>query len=218
MAGNWRHNPLTSEAVAFRWLVVIAAGAATVIVVALVVGSLVASLWVLALIAWGILWLWRDYRSQPMSSEVTRGGDGRYRVLVMANQTVRSPLLAEAVLAATAERESEILLVVPALVSGAEEGLPAAVAASEHARQRMELTMLDLKEAGRRVRGKVERNTPSRALRDSLAEFPADEVIVSTLPPEQSHWLEHGVVERARIELGLPVQHVVGDGREQLDV
>ena len=41
--------------------------------------------------------------------------------------------------------------------------------------------------------------------------FPADEVIISTHPPEKSRWLETGVVERAREEIPLPVTHVVVD-------
>ena len=41
--------------------------------------------------------------------------------------------------------------------------------------------------------------------------FPADEVIISTHPPERSKWLERGVVERAREEVPLPITHVVVD-------
>jgi hypothetical protein len=41
--------------------------------------------------------------------------------------------------------------------------------------------------------------------------FQADEIVISTHPPERSHWLERGVVERARDEIDLPVTHVVVD-------
>lgn len=213
MAGKSRHNPLTSEAEAFRWVIVIAAGAATIIAVARLVAPLVAAIWGLLLVTSGVVFLWRDFsRSATSSKQVTRGGDGRHRVLVLANQTVRSPALLEAALAATANRASEILLVVPALVSGrAEPRSRGTDAAAEHARQRMELTLLDLKQNGRSVKGLVGDTEPSQALRTALVDFPADEVIVSTLPRERSHWLEQGVVERARIEIGIPIRHIVWD-------
>jgi hypothetical protein len=44
-----------------------------------------------------------------------------------------------------------------------------------------------------------------------LRAFPADELIISTHPPDRSKWLERGVVERARREVPLPVTHVVVD-------
>ena len=44
-----------------------------------------------------------------------------------------------------------------------------------------------------------------------LAGFPADEVIISTHPPQRSRWLERGVVDRARRDVDLPVTHVVVD-------
>jgi hypothetical protein len=49
------------------------------------------------------------------------------------------------------------------------------------------------------------------AIEDALAEFDADEVIISTHPPDRSNWLERGVVERARERIDLPVSHVVVD-------
>ena len=53
--------------------------------------------------------------------------------------------------------------------------------------------------------------TPTSRSRTRCASFAADEVIVSTHPPERSKWLERGVVERAKSEIPLPVTHVVVD-------
>ena len=62
------------------------------------------------------------------------------------------------------------------------------------------------------ARGEVgDHHDPNTAIEDALRVFPADEVIVSTHPPERSRWLESGVVERAERELPLPVTHVVVD-------
>jgi hypothetical protein len=52
---------------------------------------------------------------------------------------------------------------------------------------------------------------PNQAIEDMLRAFPADELIISTHPPDRSKWLERGVVERARREVPLPVTHVVVD-------
>lgn len=211
------HNPLKSEAVAFRWLVVIAGGAATVMVVTWLTRPLFGSLWALLLVIAGIVFVIRSARgAERQEVAVTEGGDGRYRVLVMANQTVRSPDLIEAALRATEDRgKSEILLVVPTLVrSRAALWASDTDAAAERARQRMELTLLDLKQAGRAARGRVGDTEPNQALADALAEFPADEIIISTLPAAASHWLEQGVVERARNEIALPVEHLVWDPRQ----
>jgi GABA permease len=64
---------------------------------------------------------------------------------------------------------------------------------------------------GLRARAEVGDCDPNVAMEDALREFGADEVIISTHPPDRSRWLERGVVERAREEVELPVTHVVVD-------
>jgi hypothetical protein len=66
--------------------------------------------------------------------------------------------------------------------------------------------------AGLRARGYVgDHHEPNSSLEDALRDFPADEVVISTHPPDRSHWLERGVVTRARNEVPLPITHVVVD-------
>jgi GABA permease len=64
---------------------------------------------------------------------------------------------------------------------------------------------------GLAARGEVGDSDPNVAIEDALGTFAADEVIISTHPPDRSRWLERGVVERARDELDLPITHVVVD-------
>ena len=52
---------------------------------------------------------------------------------------------------------------------------------------------------------------PIQAMEDALRTFGADEIIVSTHPEGRSHWLERGVVERARERCEAPITHVVVD-------
>lgn len=58
-------NPLKSEAEAFRWLLAIAAGAATVIAVTALTGPLVGALWALLLIIAAALYAWRRWQARP---------------------------------------------------------------------------------------------------------------------------------------------------------
>ncbi len=49
---------------------------------------------------------------------------------------------------------------------------------------------------------------PVQAAADALHDFPADEVIVSTLPPGVSRWIERDVVGALRERVRVPVAHV----------
>ncbi len=71
--------------------------------------------------------------------------------------------------------------------------------------------MLEIERLGLRAKGEIGDSDPNTAIEDALRAFPADEIVISTHPPERSHWLERGVVERAREEIDLPVTHVVVD-------
>jgi GABA permease len=50
-----------------------------------------------------------------------------------------------------------------------------------------------------------------QAIADGLCDFDADEIVIATHPEGRSHWLERGVVERAKERFDLPVTHVVVD-------
>jgi hypothetical protein len=207
------HNPLRSEADAFRWLVAIGIGAAIVIAVTLITRPAVGAAVGAAIVGFGGGLLWRSSRgSLPHRTEVSRGGDGRHRVLVVANQTVGGRSLLEEIRNRCRGRDSEVLVVTPALTgSRAEHWASDVDRAIEEARQRMELTVLAVKELGVRARGEVGDSEPNVAIEDALGAFPADELIISTFPPERSRWLERGVVSRAREEVPLPLTHVVVD-------
>ncbi len=206
------HNPLRSEGDAFRWAVAIGIGAASVVAVALLTRPVVGVLWAVALLVFAFLFVWRSSRgSLAGRTEVSRGGDGRHRVLVLSSQAVVVlPLLAEIERRARG-RGSEILIVIPALTGRAARWASDVDAAMGEARRRMELSLRALEEAGLRARGQVGDPDPNVALEDALRVFAADEVIVVVFPPDRSPQSEHGVVERARVETDLPVTHVVVD-------
>ncbi len=207
------HNPLRSEGDAFRWAVAIGIGAASVVAVTLLTRPVVGVLWAVAVLVFILVLAWRSSRgSLAGRTEVSRGGDGKHRVLVLSSQAVVvGPLLAE-IESRVRGRGSEILLVIPALTgSRAARWASDVDAAMGEARRQMELSLRSLERAGLRARGQVGDPDPNVALEDALHVFAADEVIIAVLPPDLSLRLEHGVVERAREETDLPVTHVVVD-------
>jgi hypothetical protein len=207
------HNPLRSEADAFRWVVVIGAGAASVIVLTLLTRPVVGVIWAVALLGFGAGVAYKSSRgSLSKRVAVTRGGDGKQRILVVANETVGGEELLAEIRNRCRGVDSEILVLTPALaVSRAEHWVSDVDEAIELARQRMELSLIELKDAGLKAKGEVGDSDPNIAIEDALRVFPADEILISTHPPERSRWLERGVVERAREEIDLPITHVVVD-------
>jgi GABA permease len=207
------HNPLKSEREAFRWLVVTGVAAGIVIVVTLLTRPAVGVAVAAAIIGFGLGLLWRASRGQePRTVAVSAGGDGRHRLLVVANETVGGAALREEIANRCRGRDSEILVVTPALpASRAAHWASDVDEAMELARQRMELSLIEIKRLGLRARGETGDSDPNVAIEDALRVFPADEIVISTHPPERSHWMERGVVERARSEIDLPISHVVVD-------
>lgn len=208
------HNPLRSEAEAFRLVVIFVAAAAVVIAVALIVDPLAGAI-VLAVELLAGLWLTlRGSRGTlPHTAEVARTDDGVHRILVVANETVGGRALLEEIRARADGGASEILVVVPALTSSALEHWSSDVdAALADARSRLDASLEEMAKAGLSASGHVgDHHEPAAAIEDALREFPADEVVISTHPLGRSRWLESGVVERAEADVPLPVTHVVVD-------
>src|ERR1700760_298365 len=127
------------------------------------------------------------------------------RILVIANQTATSPQLVAALRERARRGPVAFHLVVPALnsrlrhwLSDTDEAVLAAQRRAEQARAALGARGLDVStEAGDSV--------PLLAIEDALAQFAADEIVISTLPPDRSHWLEHDIVESAPPRFGIPV-------------
>lgn len=148
------------------------------------------------------------------------------RVLVVANRTTASPELGAALrrLAGTGAR---LHVVVPATVPGRSlhalaapgdpmAGLPTvAVELSvspeiirREAQQRLEALLAELHRDGIDATGEVGPSDPLAAIEGALADHPADELLISTLPSGLSKWLSRDLPSRAARRFGLPVTHV----------
>ena len=144
------------------------------------------------------------------------------RCLVVANHTLASEELLEVLRARAAPGDTEIHLVLPAsysdhytavmnaLTSEADTGM-FPVRTSDCRRIDLDrlTTALDrLHAAGIPATGEVGETNPIVAVRQVLAHQPADEIVVSTLPPGVSRWLRMDLPRRLARHFDLPVTHV----------
>lgn len=137
-------------------------------------------------------------------------GSPMRRVLVVANQTATSDALIAELQEYSAHGPVHLHLVVPALNGRLSHWLSATDEAVSAARRRAEAARAVLMAHGLAVSVEIGDSVPLLAIDDALAGFDADEIVISTLPPSESHWLEHDVVELARDRFAVPVRHVVG--------
>ena len=206
------HNPLRSEAEAFRFLIQVGLGAAVVIAVALITEPLYGAIVGAVLVGAGIGLAIQAARGTERQPIEVASGDGTHKIVVLANETVGGGELASEISSRCQGRDSSVLVVTPALTkSAAEHWASDTDEAREDAKARMEASVAALRGQGLSVTGQIGDSDPNQALADALREFGGDEVIISTHPPERSRWLERGVVDRAREEVGVPVTHVVVD-------
>jgi hypothetical protein len=207
------HNPLRSEADVFRLVVVIGVGAAAVVALTLLTRPVVGLILAAALAGFGVGLAWRGSRgSLPSEFAPTSNGDDKHRLLVVANETVAGQALLTEIARRCEGRDCEVFVVAPALA-----GSRAAHWASDIddaialARQRLQTSLDGVGRLGLSAEGEIGDSDPNLAIEDALRHFPADEVVISTHPPDRSRWLERGVVSRAQESLELPVTHVVVD-------
>jgi len=130
------------------------------------------------------------------------------RILVIANETVESELLAHAI---RAKEASQVLIVAPALNGRVRHWTSDDDDAHAAADERLRRSLDRLAASGIPANGMVGDADPLQAVADALRVFPAEELVVATHPEGRSNWLARGVVERARRRFGLPVVHLVVD-------
>jgi hypothetical protein len=105
----------------------------------------------------------------------------------------------------------EVLVVTPALNSPLRTWTSDEDGARAAAQERLDASLRRLRSLGVQARGEIGDSDPLQAIEDALRTFGADEIILSTHPEGRSHWLERGVVERARERFTAPITHVVVD-------
>ena len=208
------HWTLRSEADAFRLVVIFGIAAGAVIAVALLSDPAAGAILAAALLGLGVGFAWRGARgSEPHLTELAKApADGRHRILVVANETVGGRALLGEIRNRARGRECEILVITPALTRSQLQHWTSDVdEALAEAERRREQSVKAIESVGLRIRSEVGDSDPNMAIESALLRFPADELIISTHPPQRSRWLERGVVERARRDVNLPITHVIVD-------
>ena len=202
-------NPVRSEAEAFRfvWLTI---GYFALIVIASVIDTWL-GVAVFVVLTVGVVW-WVFRRRRPEAPErqaPAASPPGEHRVLVVANETVGGQELLAALKRCAEHRNARFLVVCPALNSPLRHWASDEDAARDAAQERLDTSLAVMRDARLDVRGEIGDGDPLQAVEDAIRTFRPDELVISTHPPGRSHWLERGVVDRARERFELPVTHVV---------
>jgi GABA permease len=137
------------------------------------------------------------------------------RVLVLANETANSSELLEELRRIGADNEASYYVMVPA--SPIETGVAAThgpldvwEATQKVAQKRLDYTLAALRSENLEADGALGDYRPLRSLADAVDRFHPDQIVIATLPPEDSVWHRFDVVDRARTDYpNLPVTHVV---------
>jgi hypothetical protein len=126
--------------------------------------------------------------------------------LVVGNQTLDSPELAEAIRERVAnEPTAAFYLVVPATPAPGGRLTWDEDAARAAAEERLTGTLNRLHAIGVVASGEVGCDDPIHATRDALRHREVDEVILSTLPPGISRWLGQDVPSKLKGSIEVPV-------------
>ena len=205
-------NPFRTENDAFHFVWV------TIVYFALIVIGSVIDVWVgvavfvvlTAIVAW---WLMGrgDATERPVPQTPAPSPPDEHRILVVANETVGGAELLGTVRERAGGKKVRVLVVCPALNSPLKHWASDEDAAREAAQARLDQSLTGMRSAGLDATGEIGDGDPIQAIEDALRTFQPDELIVSTHPEGRSHWLERGVVEKARERFALPLTHVVVD-------
>jgi GABA permease len=211
-------NPLRSEAEAFRFLFVVIVGALLIVGAAYINRWLgvAAALVVLVALLWWLMQEPLPGTAEPAPRISSATPEGMHRILVVANETAGGRKLLDEISRRGREQEAaEVLVVAPALNSPVRHWVSDEDTARAEADERVRASVERLSETGLAVRGEVGASEPLQAIEDALRTFGADEIVISTHPEGRSHWLEQGLIEKARRRFAVPITHVVVDLAEQ---
>jgi hypothetical protein len=122
------------------------------------------------------------------------------RTLVVANQTVDSEPLLEALKRKASEEPRRFIVIAPQ--SESEDG-------AEDPHDRLATTLKQLENAGLPAVGQVEHHDPYTAIQNALQFYAPDDIVISTFPETRSGWLRSDLIGRVEASTGKPVEHVV---------
>lgn len=172
---------------------------------------------VIVVVAAVVVWLVSAMHRHPAASAApptaprrADAGDSTHRVLVVADDCATSDAFVSTVVEHAAGRPVEAFVVAPALSSRFGR-LTSDDGAYAEAQRHLDATLDALRRAGIAAKGHIGSHDPIQAADDGLREFPADEVVFATHPPEEASRLEADAVDVARARYDVPVTHLLVD-------
>jgi hypothetical protein len=125
------------------------------------------------------------------------------RTLVVANQTVASRELLDALRKKAADEPRRFIVIAPLSEGQNGDGDP---------HDRLATTLKELENAGLSAIGQVEHHDPYTAIQNALQFYAPDDIVISTFPETRSGWLRSDLIGRVEASTGKPVEHVVSEG------
>jgi hypothetical protein len=129
-------------------------------------------------------------------------------ILVVGNETLDSPTLADALAERIAAGPCRVHVLVPATPSR-EHAFWTEGQALSAAHERLDRLLLSMADADAVVTGQVGDASVLAAVDDALLHDRYDEIILSTWPPGVSRWIRQDLPHRLARHTDLPVHHVV---------
>ena len=121
-------------------------------------------------------------------------------VLVVANETVGERKLIDALEKRASESPHRFTVICPQGGKTRE--------ARKSAEDRLDRTLMELRQAGLEVVGQVMEGDPMTSIQNALQFHPADEIIISTFPRRRSRWLRGDLIHTAMHTTGRRVEHI----------
>ncbi|MDN5770948.1 MAG: amino acid permease, partial [Microlunatus sp.] len=184
----------------------------------------VRSQFLLSLLSWAIvvaLYFLVARRRKPETEAVPAPTGEAKRVLVLANETLPADELMEELRQIDRTGEATYRLCVPANPIDTGQAMHKGAvylweSTARAAQERLDYMLSAMKAEGLTVDGELGDYRPLRALADAVGSFNPDQIVVATLPIEESQWLRFDVVDSARSSYDIPVNHVVTRPKAEL--
>jgi hypothetical protein len=125
------------------------------------------------------------------------------RTLVVANQTVDSRPLLDALKQKASDEPRRFIVIAPQSDGGEDGG--------DDPHDRLAATLKHLEDAGLQAVGQVEHHDPYTAIQNALQFYAPDDIVISTFPETRSGWLRSDLIGRVQSSTGKPVEHVVSE-------
>ena len=124
------------------------------------------------------------------------------RTLVVANETVASRPLLDALKRKAGDEPRRFIVIAPQSGANGEGGDP---------HERLARTLEELQDAGLDAVGQVEHHDPYTAIQNALQFYAPDDIVISTFPETRSGWMRSDLIGRVQASTGKPVEHVVSE-------